>query len=47
MIGSLQGILVYKQPPQLMINVQGVGYELEAPMSTFYELPECGNEVTQ
>lgn len=46
MIGRLQGQLVYKQPPALMIDVQGVGYELEAPMSTFYQLPECGNEVT-
>ena len=46
MIGQLQGTLTYKQPPNLMINVNGVGYELEAPMSTFYELPECGGEVT-
>ena len=46
MIGRLQGTLVYKQPPNLMINVNGVGYELEAPMSTFYELPESGEDVT-
>ena len=46
MIGLLRGILTYKQPPNLMINVQGVGYELESPMSTFYELPDCGSEVT-
>ena len=46
MIGRLQGTLVYKQPPNLMIDVQGVGYELEAPMSTFYELPESGEQVT-
>lgn len=46
MIGRLQGTLVYKQPPNLMIDVQGVGYELEAPMSTFYELPESGDQVT-
>lgn len=46
MIGRLQGTLEYKQPPNLMINVQGVGYELEAPMSTFYELPDCGEQVT-
>ncbi len=45
MIGRLKGILVSKQPPGLMIDVQGVGYELEAPMSTFYELPEIGREV--
>ncbi len=46
MIGRLQGQLVYKQPPGLMIDVNGVGYEIDAPMSTFYQLPECGNNVT-
>ena len=46
MIGRLRGILVHKQPPWLMIEVGGVGYELEAPMSTFYDLPEVGREVT-
>ncbi len=46
MIGRLRGILVYKQPPGLMIDVGGVGYELEAPMSTIYDLPEIGREVT-
>ncbi len=46
MIGRLQGELVEKQAPYLLLNVQGVGYELEAPMSTFYELPECGESVT-
>lgn len=46
MIGRLRGILVHKQPPGLMIEVGGVGYELEAPMSTFYDLPEVGREVT-
>lgn len=45
MIGRLRGALVYKQPPFLMVDVGGVGYELEAPMSTFYELPLQG-EVT-
>ncbi len=45
MIGRLKGTLVSKQPPALMIDVNGVGYELEAPMSTFYELPEIGREV--
>ena len=45
MIGRLKGIRVYKQPPWLMIDVHGVGYELEAPMSTFYDLPEVGREV--
>jgi Holliday junction DNA helicase RuvA len=46
MIGRLKGALVHKQPPWLMIDVGGVGYELEAPMSTFYDLPEVGREVT-
>ena len=45
MIGRLRGTLVHKQPPWLMIDVGGVGYELEAPMSTFYDLPEVGREV--
>ena len=45
MIGRLRGTLVAKQPPWLVIEVGGVGYELEAPMSTFYELPELGREV--
>ena len=45
MIGSLRGRLTIKQPPQLLIEVGGVGYELEAPMSTFYALPAPGEEV--
>ncbi len=45
MIGRLKGILVHKQPPWLVVDVNGVGYELEAPMSTFYDLPEVGREV--
>ncbi|HHH38404.1 MAG TPA: Holliday junction branch migration protein RuvA [Sedimenticola sp.] len=45
MIGRLRGELVHKQPPFLMIEVNGVGYELEAPMSTFYDLPEQGQQV--
>ena len=45
MIGRLRGILALKQPPWLVVDVNGVGYELEAPMSTFYDLPELGREV--
>jgi len=44
-IGLLEGTLIYKQAPDLMLKVQGVGYELQAPMSTFYNLPECGAEL--
>src|SRR5688572_4682671 len=46
MIGRLKGTLVHKQPPWLVIDVNGVGYELEAPMSTFYDLPELGREIS-
>jgi Holliday junction DNA helicase RuvA len=45
-IGRLKGILVHKQPPWLVVDVHGVGYELEAPMSTFYDLPQVGGEVS-
>jgi Holliday junction DNA helicase RuvA len=44
-IGHLRGRLVRKAPPALIVDVGGVGYELEAPMSTFYRLPEVGSEV--
>jgi Holliday junction DNA helicase RuvA len=46
MIGRLRGTLISKQPPWLLIEVGGVGYELEAPMSTVYDLPATGKEVT-
>jgi Holliday junction DNA helicase RuvA len=44
-IGSLRGTLAWKAPPQLLVEAHGVGYELEAPMSTFYGLPPVGSEV--
>ncbi len=46
MIGFLRGRLVRKQPPVVVLDVNGVGYEVEAPMSTFYDLPETGAELT-
>ena len=46
MIGYLKGTLVAKRPPELVLEVAGVGYELEAPMSTFYRLPEAGESLT-
>lgn len=46
MIGQLKGIILEKQPPQLLLDVNGTGYEIDAPMSTFYHLPETGQEIT-
>jgi len=45
MIGFIRGKLMSKTPPQLVVDVQGVGYEVEAPMTTFYDLPALGEEL--
>lgn len=45
MIGQLRGILLEKQPPDLLLEVNGIGYEVNAPMSTFYRLPDIGQET--
>lgn len=45
MIGKIRGMILEKQPPQLLVDVQGIGYEIDAPMSTFYQLPDVGQEV--
>src|SRR5437868_11470119 len=46
MIGRLSGVLLEKNPPQLLLDVQGVAYEVDVPMSTFYNLPATGERVT-
>ena len=46
MIGRIAGMLVAKQPPQILVDAHGVGYEVEVPMSTFYNLPATGQPVT-
>ncbi|MCG6201388.1 Holliday junction branch migration protein RuvA [Psychromonas antarctica] len=45
MIGRLRGILLEKQPPEVLLEVSGVGYEIQLPMSSFYPLPEIGQEA--
>jgi len=45
MISQLRGLLIEKQPPLLVLDVQGVGYEIFAPLSTFYNLPESNQEI--
>lgn len=45
MISQLRGILLEKQAPTLVVEANGVGYELQAPMSTFYQLPDIGKEI--
>ncbi|MEQ1774392.1 MAG: Holliday junction branch migration protein RuvA [Burkholderiales bacterium] len=46
MIGRISGKLLAKQPPQIIVDVQGVGYEIDVPMSTLYQLPATGADVT-
>jgi len=46
MIGRLSGILLEKNPPQVLVDCNGVGYEVDVPMSTFYNLPHTGEKVT-
>ncbi len=46
MIGRLTGVLLEKHPPQVLLDVQGVGYEVNVPMSTFYDLPTIGAQAT-
>lgn len=46
MIGHIQGILTSKQPPEVVLDVQGVGYEIQLPMTCFYQLPAIGDTVT-
>lgn len=46
MIGRLNGLLLEKNPPQILVDVNGVGYEVEVPMSTFYNLPSTNERVT-
>ena len=46
MIGRIRGTLVYKQPPDILVDVGGVGYDIQVPMSTLFQLPEVGADVT-
>ena len=45
MIGRITGLLLEKRPPRVLVDVQGVGYEIDVPMSTFYQMPAIGEEV--
>ena len=46
MIGRIKGQLAESNPPHILVDVHGVGYEIDVPMSTFYNLPSIGSEVT-
>jgi len=46
MIGRIKGVLVQKSPPRILVDCQGVGYDIDLPMSTLYQLPENGSIVT-
>tara|TARA_Y100000022_G_C13231519_1_gene367599 strand:+ start:462 stop:1037 length:576 start_codon:yes stop_codon:yes gene_type:complete len=46
MIGRIKGKILEKIPPHILIDCNGVGYEIEVPMTTFYDLPEAGSDVT-
>ena len=46
MIGRIQGTLIESTPPQVLVDVHGIGYEIDVPMSTFYNLPGLGEKVT-
>lgn len=46
MIGRLSGVLLEKQPPHVLLDVHGIGYEIDVPMSTFYDLPAIGAQTT-
>ena len=46
MIGRIQGILVSIHPPRLLVDCQGIGYEVDVPMSTLYQLPQAGEKIT-
>lgn len=46
MIGRIQGVLLEKNPPRILVDCHGVGYDIDVPMSTLYQLPENGTQVT-
>ena len=46
MIGRIQGTLISVHPPRLLVDCQGIGYEVDVPMSTLYQLPQAGQKIT-